>query len=70
MGRQPCEGSSRKIHRQVAKTAFCTSFAKTVNRAPNQERGDSDLQAAEWGRNAERRKKEKNPFSAPTICQV
>ena len=49
---------------------FCTFFAKTVNRAHNQERGDSDLQVAEWGRNAERRKKENNAFLASTICQV
>ena len=49
---------------------FCTSFVKTVNRAHNQERGDSDLQVAEWGRNTERWKKENNAFSASTICQA
>lgn len=66
-----CEVFSRKMHRHVAKSAFCSSFAKRVNgTTPNQERGDSALQAAEWGRKRERRKKEKDALLAPTICQV
>ena len=65
-----CEDFSRKMHRHVAKSAFCISFAKRANGTPNQERGDSALQAAEWGRKRERRKKEKDALLAPTICQV
>lgn len=69
VGGGSCEGVSRRMHGHVAEPAFWASSAKGENGVLSR-REETALQAAELGRDGERRTREKGTYSAPAACQA